>query len=264
MTFIISVATRNIALQVADTRVTRACDGSLVCDRSVKMTVAHCWDAKLIMSFTGLASIRGMQVGNWIEDKLTKFNAWNRAFVEVLDHIREEATLAAQQDHNLGKYGLEIVVIGLGVSPKGTRQPAIAIVTNCSEPQQNQNRFKYMDPSGRAFERYILDPPKVRHYVAVDGAVRVSAADKLSINGLRRKLQRELQNLPDGCDPRSVLDRLVAMLRLHRRQHRALSRVIGEYCVAAAIKSDFSVVRGSYGPKNLVALLPNLIRDRST
>ena len=62
------------------------------------MTVAHCWDAKLIISFTGLASIRGVQVGNWIEDKLTKFDAWNRAFVEVLYHVREEATLAAQQD----------------------------------------------------------------------------------------------------------------------------------------------------------------------
>jgi hypothetical protein len=130
-------------------------------------------------------------------------------------------------------------VIGLGLSPKGTRQPAIAIVTNCSEPQQKQNRFKHVNPLGRAFERYILDPPNVRHYVAIDGAVGVSATGKLAINGLRRKLQRELRDLPDGCDPRSVLDRLVTMLRLHRRQHQELSRVIGEYCVAAAIKSDF-------------------------
>jgi hypothetical protein len=217
------------------------------------------------MSFTGLASIGGIRVSDWIEEKLVKFGTRDRAFVEVLDHIKAEATLAAQLDRNLGKYGLEISVIGLGLSPNGIRQPAIAIVTNCSEPQQKQNRFIHVNPLGRAFERYILDPPKVRHYVAIDGAVGVPAAGKLAINVLRRKLQRELQNLPDGCDPRSALDRLVSMLRMHRQQHQAFSRAIGEYCVAAAIKSDFSVVRGSYGPKKTrTVLLPNLIRDRRT
>jgi hypothetical protein len=261
VTFIISAATKNIAIQVADTRVTRAFNRSLVSDRSIKMNVLHCWDAKLILSFTGLASISGVNVGQWVKDKLVQFNAWDRAFVEVLNHLRDEATHAAQIDQNLGKYGLEIVVIGLGRSPEGVRQPAIAFVTNMSEPQQEQNRFKDIDPGGRAFERYIFDPPKVRHYIGISGAVGVSAAGKLAINGLRRKLQKELQNLPDGSDPRSVLDRLVTMLRLHRQQHPALSRVIGEYCVAAAIKSDFSVVRGSYGPIGQAMLLPNLIRN---
>jgi hypothetical protein len=62
MTFIISAATRAIALQDADTRVTRATDGAVVNDLSIKTTVLHCRDAKLIISFTGLASINGRKM----------------------------------------------------------------------------------------------------------------------------------------------------------------------------------------------------------
>jgi hypothetical protein len=255
MTFIISAATGNIALQIADTRVTDAADGSVKDDFFIKTIVLHCIDAKLILSFTGLATIRGVRVDKWMESKLLKFEAWNRVFQEIMNYLKDEATSAAKLDVNLQKFGLEIVVIGLGLSPTGIRQPAIAIITNLSEPAKNTNRFSRIDPLGRPFARYILEPEKIRHYIGISGA---TGAGKLAINGLRRKLEKQLKRLPDNEDPRSTLDRMVAMLRLHRRLP-SLGRVIGEHCVGIAIKSDFTVVSGSYGPSGGALLVPTFI-----
>jgi hypothetical protein len=257
MTFIISAATRAIALQVADTRVTRATDGAVVNDLSIKTTVLHCRDAKLIISFTGLASINGRKTAKWIEEKLVQFRAWEKVFQETMDYLKDEATNALSGDKNLERHGLEIVVIGLGHSPNGTRQPAIALITNLSEPVASRNQFQVVDSIGRPFSRYILDPVEVRHYVGVSGAIR---PPKLMINGLRRKLEKQLRQLPEGSNPKPVLDRLVAMLRLHRQDHPRLSQVIGSHCVAVAIMSDFTVVSGSYGPRGGKLLLPNIIR----
>jgi len=256
MTFIISAAAKNIALQVADTRVTRAADGAIVNDLSIKTTVLHCKDAKLIISFTGLASINGKKTDEWIKEKLVQFRAWEKVFQEIMDHLRDEATNSLCHDKNLGKYGLEIVVIGLGYSPNGIRQPAIAMITNVSEPAKNQ--FQFISPISRSFSRYILNPAKVRHYVGVSGAI---GAPKLAINGLRRKLEKQLRQLPEGADPKPVLNWLVAMLRLHRRVDPRLSQVIGSHCVAVAVMSNFTVVSGSYGPRGGKLLSPNVIRS---
>jgi hypothetical protein len=257
MTFIISAATRGIALQVADTRVTRATDGAIVDDLSIKTIVLHCKDAKLIISFTGLASINGKKTDKWIEEKLMQFKAWEKVFQETMNYLRDEATNALSRDKNLAKHGLEVVAIGLGYSPNGIRQPAIGMITNISEPAPSRNHFQFVDPIRRPFSRYILDPVHVRHYVGISGAI---GASKLIINGLRRKLEKQLRQLPEGADPKPVLDRLVAMLQLHRQGHPGLSQVIGSHCVAVAIMSDFTVVSGSYGPRGGKLLLPNVIR----
>jgi hypothetical protein len=259
MTFIISAATRNLAIQVADTRITSARDGALICDRSIKTTIIHCQDAKLIVSFTGLASIKGLSLDRWIKQKLQPFNVFDHGFVEVLDYLKLELTKAIRLDRNVETYGMELVFIGLGLSPAGVRQPAIALLTNRSEPQSSRNQFKDVNPHGRAFERYILDPTQVRHYIGISGAVGLKGTGQLAINGLRRKLQRQLAEFPDGGDARLILNRVVAMLRLHRKRPE-LGRVIGEYCVAAAIKSDFSTVAGSYGPVGQSMMLPTVIK----
>jgi len=254
VTFIISAASRNAAFQVADTRVTRAVDGVIRDDFSVKTIVLHCKDAKLIMSFTGLASIRGNRTDKWISAKLSTFNAWNKVFQEVMIYLRDELTTERSKDKKLEQYALEVAVIGLGISPTGVRQPAVALITNCSEPETPRSNFRNVP--NKPFERYVLNP-EARHIVGISGAI---GGPKLALNGLRRKLQRQLQGLREGEEPRSVLDRLVAMLRLHRQQDPGLARVIGEYCVGVAIKSDFTVVSGSYGPRGGKLLIPRIIR----
>jgi hypothetical protein len=256
MTFIISAATRNIALQVADTRLTRVADGTIKDDLSIKTTVLHCRDAKLIISFTGLASINGKRTNKWIEEKLVQFRAWEKVFQETMDYLRDEATNALSRDKNLEKHGLEIVVIGLGFSPAGTRQPAIALITNSSEPQVSRNQFVDVDPIGRPFIRYIRGPIVDRHYIGISGA---TGGRKLIINGLRRKLEKQLRQSPEGANPRQLLDRLVAILRLHKQDHPQLNQVIGSHCVAVAIMTDLKVVCVSYGPRGGKLLFPNFV-----
>jgi hypothetical protein len=254
MTFIISVATRFAAFQVSDTRLTDAIGGTIFDDLSVKTTVVDCRDAKLAISYTGIASIDGINTGEWIARKLTAFKAWERFFLDAMNFLRDELTGALSKNVNLGTYGLEIPVIGLGNCPAGKRQIAIAIVTNTSEPQPQRGQFRDVSPKGRPFARFILTPENIRWYVAISGAMGA----KLKINGFRRKLKKKLIKFERNADPKPVLDFLVAMLRLHRRDAR-IGKLIGERCIAVAIDNDLNVLSRSYGLSGDLPLAPNTV-----
>jgi hypothetical protein len=154
----------------------------------------------------------------------------------------------------LEKYGLEIPIIGLGNSPAGKRLIAIAIVTNSSEPQPQRGQFRDVSPKGRSFARFILTPENIRWYIAISGAMGA----KLKINALRRKLKKKLVTFEQNADPKPVLDFLVAMLRLHRRDAR-IGQLIGERCIAVAIDNDFNVLSRSYGLCGDSPLAPNMV-----
>jgi len=81
---------------------------------------------------------------------------------------------------------------------------------------------------------------------------------KLQINGLRRKLKKKLIKYEKDADPKPVLDFLVAMLRLHRRDAR-IGPLVGERCVAVAIDRDLNVVSRSYGHSGDSPLEPNRV-----
>ena len=257
MTFIISAATKNAVFQIADTRLTTP-DGSLFDDEAVKTVIVHCYDAKLSISYSGMALINGKRTDQWIEDKLTKFKAWHKVFQEIVEFMKGELTNAIRGDRNLERYGLTIDIVGLGVSPAGVRQPAVAIITNATEPQIGRNQFKIVDSKGRPFSQYILTP-KFQHYIGINGAVGPS----IVINGLRRKIEKQLRRMTSLDDLRPIMDRLVAILRLHR-QDRILGRVIGNYCLAVAIRSDFTTIVGSYGPKGKSILRPRIVQNPNT
>ena len=263
MTFIISAATKNAAFQVADTRVTEAKSGKLVDDQAIKMTIVHCFDAKLIMSFTGLASIRGVKTDAWIVAKLRRFEAWQKVFQEITNYLRDELTKAAASDSNLARYGLEVSIIGLGYSPNTVKQPAIACVTNVSAPDPvKKNQFTRFNGPHDRFDRYILRPedegelPGIRAFYGIYGCV---GSSNLAISGGLKQLRKRLQSLQDQADPRPVLDFLVSLVRLHR-ETPGYDYVIGEHCVAGAIRTDFSTVVVSYGVKGEKLLVPNIIR----
>jgi hypothetical protein len=254
MTFIISVATRVAAFQVADTRLTDANAGTIFDDLSVKTTVVECRDAKVAISYTGIASIDGINTGEWIALKLTAFRAWEKFFLDAMNFLRDELTGALAKNKSLEKYGLEIPIIGLGNCPAGKRQIAIAIVTNSSEPQPQRSQFRDVSSKGRSFARYILTPENIRWYIAISGAMGA----KLKINGFRRKLKKKLTTFEQNADPKPVLDFLVAMLRLHRRDAR-IGRLIGERCIGVAIDNDLNVLSRSYGLNGDLPLTPNKV-----
>ncbi len=250
MTFIISAATRKACFQVADTRLTDARTGALHDDFSVKTIAVDCADARVSISYTGLASIDGVTTGAWIADRLVGFSAWGRFFQDTMNYLRDELTNATNRNENLKRFGLEVSVIGLGNSPQGERQIAVAIITNCGEPQARRNQFKDVSPSA-TFQRFILSPANVRFYIGCAGAMRA----KLAVNGMRRKLKKRLDKFETDTDPKTILDFLVAMLRSHRRDPH-VSRLIGERCVAVAITNNLEVTSVSYDRNGDATLTP--------
>jgi hypothetical protein len=142
MTFIISAASKNGAFQVSDTRLTKPVTGILFDDLSVKLTIVHCRDAKLAISYAGLATIGGVRTNKWITDTLMQFKAWDKVFQETTNYLRDTLTRTLRLDKSREKYGLQIDIVGLGVSPKGIRQPAIACITNRSEPDASRNHSR--------------------------------------------------------------------------------------------------------------------------
>jgi len=263
ITFIISAATRSAAFQVADTRVTRASDGALVDDLFVKTIVLNCTDAKLVISFTGLGAVTGVRTDKWVAAKLVRFQAWKKCFQETMNYLRDELTTVCSRDRNLGAFGLELAVIGLGISPDGTQQPAIATITNRSEPDPvKKDQLRDVNPAGQPFQRYILVPPPnepdaLRDFIGVYGCLDRRSLQ--SVKGMRKRIQRDFRRLPHGGDPIPILASMVAMLRLHRKDTR-FTRFIGEYCVAVAVKGDYGIVAVSFGLKGQKLLVPTIIR----
>lgn len=264
MTFIISAATPNAAFQVADTRVTRASDGCLVDDRTIKMVIVHCFDAKLIFSFTGIATIRGVRTDAWVHARLMRFNAPKKVFQEIADYLRDELTNVTRLDKNLSKYGLEIPIIGLGYSPNRIRQPAIGCITNFSFPDAiRKNQFTRFDTPKAKFERYILRPTAIdegwNQDMAFYGLYGCVGSENLLISGGLKQLRKKLRLSGDQLANRGILDFIVSLVRQHR-QTPGFDRVIGEHCTAAAIMTDFSTMAVSYGPKGQKMLVPNIVR----
>jgi len=177
------------------------------------------------------------------------------------EYLRDELTNVLKRNPALGKFGLEVAIIGLGVSPGGVRRPAIACITNCSSPVPKRNGFARVDLDGRPFERYVLDndrPAGIRDFVGVYGA---TGGSEFAINGFIKKIQKRLRRLEPNADPRPILDGMVAALRLHRAAPQ-LSKVIGSHCVGAAVASDYKAICVSYGERGGRLLFPNFVPSK--
>ena len=87
-----------------------------------------------------------------------------------------------------------------------------------------------MNPQGREFARYVLDPPT--YYIGLSGYVGPS----LGLNTARKTVQALIRR--SGVDQKEVLDAMVAMLRLHRRSPTYMPW-IGHACIASVVTADF-------------------------
>jgi hypothetical protein len=259
MTLIITAVTRDNAFQVADTKLTKL-DGSFFDDNLVKTTIVHCYDAKLIISYTGLATIDGKRTDIWLAKQLREAKAWEKVFVEVVEILRESLTQALTKNKSLGLYGLSVVISGLGNSPEGIRQPAIAFISNMEQPIPKSNSFKGASPQGRIFDKYFFDTGKnFTTYISVHGAV----GPKIAINGIRKKIQNELLGIKSQDELINVMDRLVAMLRLQRKDIR-IGHLIGNDCTATVIKSDFNSLSRFYTNDKTIKRFPNIVSKEFT
>lgn len=254
MTFIVAASTNEVAIHVADTLLTNP-DGSFYSDELVKTTIVHCVDAKLLLSYTGLAIVDGIRTDKWMVARLWEFKAPTKVFREIVQFLAESLNNAVGKNPALQVTGLTLVVNGLGVSPKGEQQQAIAIVSNRYKPMRND--FANADPKTTPFNTFFLDPP--RWYLAVHGAV----SETLNIGGHRRKIIDDLKAAKTQEHVKPLLDSLVAMLRLQRTDPK-LGKFIGDDCTAVAIGKDYKSSSYFYSKDTEVQRYPNLIRPEGT
>jgi hypothetical protein len=256
MTFIVAASTDEFAMQVADTLLTNP-DGSKYADKLVKTTIIHCRDAKLLISYTGLAIIDGVRTDKWLVARLNEFEASRKVFVEIGRFLAERLSAALKSNPAFQRHGLTLVINGLGVSPAGKHQQAVAIVSNMETPIPKYNSFVYAAPKGRSFGIFFLDPP--RWYMSVHGAV----SETLNVSGHRKKIIRELKSVRTQEQARRFLDGLVAMLRLQRTDPR-LGRLIGDDCTASVIQRDYNSNSYFYSKTSTVHRYPNIVRPEGT
>lgn len=258
MTFIVAASTDDIAVHVADTRLTKT-DGSFYADDLVKTTVLHCKDAALLLSYTGLASIDGKRTDQWIVAQLHKFNAPAKVFVEIVNHLTDAFSDARRRNAPLAQFGVTLAINGLGVSPTGVHQQAVAVISNTEEPRPKRNAFVYVNPRGRNFRCFFLPPPN-SYYMAVHGSV----SETLNISGHRKSIIRCLQTIKAQGEVKPLLDSLAAMLRDQRTDPK-LSNVIGDECTAVAIGRDYGSIAYFYASSgSAVSRYPNIVRPGYT
>lgn len=260
MTFIISAVTKNFAIQIADTRLTKL-DGSLYDDKLVKTTIVHCYDAKLVISYTGIASIDKKRTDKWLVAKLRESKAPEKVFVEVIEILRKSLSEALTRNPSLRSYGLTLVACGLGNSPEGILQPAIALVSNSQEFDLVYRSFKDIKPKTKEFNKYFFDfDSNFSYFISVDGAVGKKIT--VAMNSFRRKIENKLRNSKSD-DAKGIVDSLVAMLRLQAK-NPDVGFLIGEDCTAVVINSDFRSSSYFYNQNQKTNRFPNLVRKEGT
>ena len=253
MTLIITAATKDHIFQIADTRLTRS-DGKFFDDNSVKTTIVHCYDAKLIISYTGLASINGERTDQWITRKLKNWKSWEKTFSEVVEFLRCELTKAAFYDKNLESIVLTLVIAALGINTMRERDFAMAKVTNCAKPRKMYCSFELLKPS-REFQKYFFTTTdSFRWYLEVDGAVCITK----EINALRRNIAKKLPQIKTNEQLIEMMKHLVAWLRLQRK-NKEIGHLIAEDCIGVHIGSDFRSLSFSFIKDNKLKMLPNIV-----
>lgn len=257
MTLIIAAANKDAVLLVADTRLTRP-DGSLYDDCAIKTIVLHCWDAKLVLAYTGLAIIEGKRTDRWLVSKLREANASRKAFLEVVELLRDQLTRVTRKNSDLGRRGLTLVVIGLGHSPNRVRQPAVAVISNVEEPNPERGEFRKVSSLGRGFCKYVMNP-NCKFYISITGAV----GSTIAFNSFRRNIVKRLKTIKTSGNLRHLLNIFVTMLRVQRRDFQ-FGKLIGNDCMAVAMTSDFRTQLYFYGQHGTTQRFPHIIRREFT
>lgn len=252
MTLIITVATRDFVFQVADTQLTRY-DGTFYSDKTVKTTVVHCSDSKLLISYTGLAEIEGMRTDKWLVGKLKDTKVWDKTFPETVKFLENVLTKTMSRDKGLVDHSLLLVIAGLGIN-KGIRDVAVALVTNNEEDVPKRGLIEHKKIDGVFGSVFYQPSPNFTWYISVDGAVDLSP----EIKSLRRKISSKLLKVKTNEQLDEIMYYLVLWIRLQRKS-KDVGHLIGDDCTVAHIGSDYKGSLFFFSNDKKIRRYPNIV-----
>jgi hypothetical protein len=252
MTLIITAASDNIAVQAADTRITWTNRKSSN-DLAIKTVIVHCHDAKIAISFTGIAVIDTKRTDEWLAYRLYRAAQKVMTFQEVVQFCARELTAATTRNRPLATIGLTLVFVGLGIPADGRRSSAIAMVSNSQEIDNRPRRTRDVNPVGRAFACSFMSP-HVRWYIGMTGAVDGG----MSLNAYRKQIERRLTAAKTEDEAKRLLDFLVEVIRKIRRGR--FQSVISDQCVGVCITSDYWSHTFFYGKIGTLKRPPYIVK----
>lgn len=255
MTLIITAATKDYVIQVADTKLTKK-NGEFYDDRLVKTTIVHCIDSKLVLSYTGLAFLNGIRTDKWITRVLRIFRVWEKGFPETVEFLTNILTQTIDKNRNLETIGLTIIIAGLGING-GKRDFAFAQISNNQEYNHNDLKYQFQDinPRGRKFNKIFFTTNKnFKHFVSMDGAMNA----EIKVKGFIRAIENRVVKIKTNKDINDLINIIVAMLRQHRAEYN-LSKLIGEDCTAVVIDKTYKSTSFFYSKNTNVRRYPNII-----
>ena len=257
MTLILNLATKDFALQVADTLLTQL-DGTKYDDQLVKSTIVHCRDAKLAVGYTGIGFIDNERTDKWLARELYSFKSWEESSSDCVAFLKRRLTAALPLNPNLGRHGPTVSLFGLGLDPAAKHRIVVSTVTNIENltlgpPQE----FVDVSPVGRLFEHYSFNPEFDGPWIiTLHGANSPEYADITET--FKRKMSKRLKYARNDKDAVELLDYMVSMLRMSKRDKK-IGHLIGHDCTGVRIRGTFNSTAFFYSKNKRVLRFPNLV-----
>jgi hypothetical protein len=159
MTLIVTTGSREAILQVSDRRFTIVEDGKpvkVVTDEGNKELIVRTPGGSLAITFTGLASLGGKRMGDWIQDTISETKSAEQGFDACVSAVRLAADerfgeLSTRFDR---RYPHCFVFAGFE-----NGEPRLTVLTNCESP-----RFKPMECALR-FRAFARCPASTRRMI---------------------------------------------------------------------------------------------------
>lgn len=227
MTLIINAITPRYCLQVADTRLTNANDGSLFDDDAIKTTVVYCTNAIVVISYTGLAFLDNIRTDKWVVEQLIKFKSWEKNLKEVLDYLQEVAIKQFSKVKIPNKHH-SFSITGW-YQGQSSIKPFFASITNCEDKNM-------------AFIKKPLDHFEVRiltlrmgaeslaktHAVVIQGT-EAATTEKYFDRKLRKSIKETITN--NSKNEEEIIKDIGGFLRI-AASHKYYGKYISKKCVS--------------------------------
>ncbi len=225
MTLLIAMARKDVAILLADRRVSRA--GKMLADEYNKVCVFFCMDAKVAIAFTGVATFGAFNTADWISETLASAAIEHSSISDVIEALR--AKLGPQMQ-------------SLGVEDSRLTLLCVGYVYWDESPQACLYEISNVGQGGVACPHATLRvlSPNANTQFSVELAGAIGAVPDPTL----RRLEGLLAN--EQLQPQDILRFAVQHLQNASRSSAALNS-IGEQCNSAVLyRAVDTVVTSTY------------------
>jgi hypothetical protein len=213
VTLLVSILNRDYVILLADRRITRR--GQVISDSYNKLTVLCCHDARVAISFTGLAKAGAFDTCEWIMAYLNRAGESDDRFETIFEGMRTELEPEMKR-LNLSQHLLTILVAGF-LHSEVKSEPVCLTITNVNEDGTVTGAFRS--------KKTTCDGKGFAVFAGMDAAVTPKI--KSTIDAMANS----------AIDRRHVGRKAVITLQRAAESHSALN-TIGQHCSSAVIFAE--------------------------